>query len=55
MAVSFWDLRLNPPPDSRRREGEDKAFSLGTEGEGAGQGERLTSLLTTVAYLWRFR
>lgn len=38
LAVSFWDLRLNPPPDSQRREGEDKAFSLGTEGEGRGRG-----------------
>lgn len=38
LAVSFWDLRLNPPPDSRRREGKDKAFSLETEGEGRGKG-----------------
>lgn len=38
LAVSFWDLRLNPPPDSQRRESKDKAFSLGTEGEGRGRG-----------------
>lgn len=38
LAVSFWYLRLNPPLDSRRREGEDKAFSFGTEGEGRGRG-----------------
>lgn len=34
----FWDLRLNPPPNSQRREGQYKAFSLGTEGEGRGRG-----------------
>ena len=38
LTASFWDLGLNPPPDSWRREGEDKAFSLGTEGRGRCRG-----------------
>lgn len=38
LAVSCWDLRLNPPPDSQGREGADKAHSLGREGERRGRG-----------------